>query len=108
MKELQDKIQDKAKVVDQRQVEKSVKVQSLVPKPGHRVWELDLGEKVIREAEIVRVDAKPGVMGVKVVKRVNMRPGCIYCTALNAKNADKRFMKMLAMYAIIQKGGNNG
>lgn len=105
MKELQDKIQDKAKVVDERQVEKSVKVQSLVPKPGHRVWELDLGEKVIREAEIVRVDAKPGVMGVK---RVNMRPGCIYCTALNAKNADKRFMKMLAMYAIIQKGGSNG
>ena len=106
MKELQDKIQDKAKVVDQRQVESSVVVASWKKQRGHKVWELDVkaGEMVEVKVEETRVKLKAG--GYEVRHKVVRRAGCLYCSALNAKNADKKFMKMLGVYQVLKKGGH--
>ncbi len=84
-------------------VEKRRHIESLKPRPGHRIWELNLDDGLIREVKPERVDAVPGEFGHKVVKKVTMKEGCIYCTALNAANADKKFMKMIALHKIIRQ-----
>ena len=67
---------------------------------GHKVWELDVKAKV----EETRVKLKAG--GYEVRHKVVRRSGCLYCSALNAKNADKKFMKMLGVYQVLKKGGH--
>lgn len=50
---------------------------------GHRIFELNLETRIINE--------------IKVEKGDKGKEGFLYCTALNAKNADKRFHKMLKL-----------
>jgi len=73
--------------------QKEVKEQVYKQKPGHRVWELDLVDKTINEAKIEEVQGEyAGGVRLKVIKK----PNCLYCSALNAKNADKQFLRMIA------------
>jgi hypothetical protein len=101
MKELENHKSDKVSVANQRQVETHKLVQEMKKCPGHKVWELDVAEGVIREAKIERVDAEVGKHGTKIRNKVIQREGCLYVPALNARNADKKFIKMLAVNDIL-------
>ena len=106
MKELQNKIQDKGKAVDQRQVESSVVVASWKKQRGHKVWELDVKAGVIVEAKVEETRVKLNAGGYEVRHKVLRRAGCLYCSALNAKNADRKFLKMLGVYQVLKDGGH--
>lgn len=56
------------------------------PHPGHRFWELNVSAGTIRE--VVLGDELP-----------ELDKTCLYCWALNAQNADKKFLKMIKTYA---------
>lgn len=71
-------------------------VQELKLKPGHRVWELNQREKVIREA-VVKYRTVNIVRHVEEW-RVPMREDCNYCCALHQATADIQFLKMLITY----------
>lgn len=98
MKELTNNISDPKESAEVRQIEKQVIHQRLRPKPGQKVWELDLNTGLIGEAKIEQVSAT--IKG-SVHKKIIMRPGCIYEVAINAKNADKKFLRRLATYAVL-------
>lgn len=100
MKELEPKNQDKQELVVPATTSKVI--QSLKPYPGHRVFELNIEQGLIREAEVER-NVVLGESGPRKSGKVMMKPGCIYCTALNAHSADKKFLKMLAIHAIINR-----
>lgn len=55
-------------------------------KPGLKLWQLDLAAKEISEIQ-------PEKAGIGYV--LTVVPGFIYCEALNYKNADKKFGKMI-------------
>lgn len=62
---------------------------------GHRCFEFDLETKMITEAEIEEV-VMPDENGNNVpIKRVKRKPNCLYETALNARNADRIFIKRI-------------
>lgn len=63
-------------------------------KPGHKMWELDVNTKEIKEAEVNRfvIVGKDGKDKKKA--RVQIKKDCLYMPALNLKNAEKRFKKM--------------
>lgn len=105
MKELEKHEPGRTEIVAQKQVEKRLDLATLKPKPGHRIWELDIKEGLIREVQLKDtgdLDLKRGAMGARVRKLVT-RDGCLYCSALNADNADKKFMKMIALEKLINK-----
>lgn len=102
MKELESHRPDKEIKAVVRQIEEKQDQNRLPLRPGHKVWELNIKEGLIREAEIeeevVKITNHPdfGTMS-KVIKRVKKKPGCLYETALNHKSADKKFMKAIAL-----------
>lgn len=53
---------------------------------GQKVWEYDLENKTFREAEFTAND------GWRMIER---KPNHIYCVALNHKNADRKFIRMI-------------
>lgn len=56
------------------------KENSLIKKPGHTIFKFEVETGYIMAADVV-----DGV----VVKE----PGCLYCSALNLKNADRHFSR---------------
>ena len=72
-------------------------VNSLKKAPGHKIWELDLVTGFIGEAEVREVVGKIGLHGTAKVHNVIKKPNCLYCSALNAKNADKHFLRAIAV-----------
>lgn len=103
MKELNDHSPDKVKITNQRQVEHGKLMQQWKHHPGHKVWELDLTDKMIREAKIDQVNVEVTKLGEKIHRKVTQRPNCLYVSALNAKNADKKFIQMLMVHEITSK-----
>src|SRR5690606_990954 len=88
--------QDKVRIARHWQhPEKNNYLGSIRPHPGHTLFELDLGTGDIKPAEIeatVELDQNmKHITRKKVVKRSN----CLYCMALNKKNAMKKFLKMV-------------
>lgn len=55
------------------------------PHPGHRFWELNISKGTIMEI----------VLGSELPE---LDKTCLYCWALNAYNADKKFIKMIKTY----------
>lgn len=111
MKELDEKKVDVGQTAaDHRPVESRRLVQRMRLQPGHRVWELELDTGLIREGSVERVDVEVGKDGRPgdVRRRVMMREGCIYCTALNAVNAEKRFLKMIVLHKVMKHGNEIG
>ena len=100
MKELINHISDPKEAAEVRTVPKMTTVTPLFPRPGQKVWELDLKTNFIEPAKIeddVTYDA--GMRRVR--KKVIMREGCLYEVAINQKNADKRFVKRVTGYALV-------
>lgn len=56
--------------------------------PNHRIFELNLSTGVINEV-VERYENEIG--SAKIVRK----GGCLYVASLNAKNADKKFHKLL-------------
>jgi hypothetical protein len=105
---------DKATTAETRQVRaEQFMVAQMSPHPGHKVWEFDLETGEINEPKYERIDAKlepvaihskarPVTMTANTHKKVIQRADCLYCSALNKKNAIKKFVPMYE--ALIQSG----
>lgn len=93
MKELENPRIDKTEVKEVRPAKRETIIHRLRPQPGHGCFELNLLTREIRLAEFDDVAIRLEGDGIK--KKINIKPGCIYTTALNLKNAEKRFIKML-------------
>lgn len=87
-------------------VSKQKKISTLFPLRGHRIFELNLATGIINEVKpddqnvslVPDIDIRTGlVLGITGQKKnsIKTKDGCIYTTALNSKNADKRFIKIL-------------
>lgn len=88
-------------------VKKQKVVDKLYPLPGHRIFELDLRTGIINEVLpekvsvvlVPEIDIRTGrVTGKSTSQKVSevvRRDGCRYVTALNAKNSDKHFCRLL-------------
>lgn len=70
--------------------ERDEKQHTFVPGDGHKIYELNLVTLEMDEIEAETYETEDGKMR-KVVKKKD----CLYCTALNEKNAIKRFSKMV-------------
>lgn len=70
---------------------------SIRSKPGHNIYELDIREIVITK---IIPESNIDIKGFKH-KKVNTKENCYYCTALNKKNAVKRFRKMFSDHPAI-------
>ena len=92
--------EDKIEIVDQTQVESQRTLVARVrPQVGHTLFEFDPINKTVRKAEFTvekEIDfekAKNGDNSQR--KEVDGKEGCIYISALNEKNAWKKFKKFL-------------
>lgn len=104
MKELEphnflQKEKDKIEVSQEKQIEYQLIYQgTIVPHEGHTLYEIDLKTKEINEAEYQHQDYvfdpewHPSKK-LKVDSKVIMNEGCVYVSALNKKNALKKFEK---------------
>lgn len=98
MKELENKAQEEIVIVDQQRVKKGIKfLGTRYPSPGHKCFELDLksGQIVLAEFTKKNIQFQQAKDNIAVSKKVIVKENCIYTTALNKKNAIKRFKKML-------------
>lgn len=71
---------------------------TLRPQKGQRVWQLDLKSMMITEAKYEEgvADFKKVEQGdLSVRHKLVTQENCLYVCAINAKNADKKFHKML-------------
>ena len=76
----------------EKPVEKQEKLLGRVPiNKGHKFFELDLQARTIRTIDLEKTATITGATRIKFVTK----EGCLYCTALNLKNAEKKFIKML-------------
>jgi len=108
---------NKTLAAEQRQVKSNTLVAQIKPQPGHTVFEFDLATGQVQPATIesVTVAHVPQsklpehhirVMGNTsnvVRKKVVQRPQCLYVSALNKKNAIKKF---IPMYDRLKKDGH--
>ena len=97
MKELQIQAKDKISLHAQPQKEeKREYIGTLRPKQGHTLFEIEVGTGDIRPAtfESSAVYYKQAAAGNIYQRRVLVvKPGCIYKSCLNKKNARKHFEK---------------
>jgi hypothetical protein len=75
-----------------REVKKQKHITSFIPHKGHTCYELNLKEGTIQPAVIseTTADIKGGTH-----KKVIIKEGCLYTSALNITNAQKKFFKHL-------------
>ncbi len=91
--------EDKKEILKQTQVEKKrTLIRTIRPEKGHILFEFDLIKKEVRRAEFVvekEISFESAMRGETTQKKeVNGVEGCIYISAMNEKNAWKRFMKL--------------
>ena len=85
-------------VTEQQQIKKLEYIGSHKPHPGHRCYELNLETMGIQEATFEQVTAHFGEWRAKDYqprKKLVVKPGHLYTTALNQANALKKFTTML-------------
>ena len=79
----------------------------LKPHKGHTCYEMNLATKTIKPAVFEEVNTSYPLNAPNarfknpkavVKKKLIIQPDCIYCTALNTKNALKRFIQMLTLH----------
>jgi hypothetical protein len=94
----------RTEVVKEIPVEKKmVFVGSIIPGDGHKIWEWDSNTNVISLAEF----EAHVTLGGGSKSRVITKDGCLYCSALNRKNAEKQFRrKVVAIMEELTKKGN--
>jgi len=88
------KPKENIEIVNQKEVKKQVQfVGKLTPQRGQQVWEVDGATGSIMKVE-------PETIGVELanghpVRKLIMKPGYLYCCAINRENAKRKFMKMI-------------
>lgn len=100
MKNLFDDVsEDKIELLKQAEIKRERKlIHTLTPQKNHILFEFDLEKREVRRAEFVKpkeisfLDAMQG--NVKLKKEVDGKEGCVYVSAMNEKNAWKKFMKL--------------
>jgi hypothetical protein len=95
------------KVIDKIQIESVIKknqqqelkyIESIKPKSGHNLWEINLETLEVKLAEykvekyLTWEEAMKICQGGVVKKEVIMKINCVYLSALNAENALKRYL----------------
>ena len=76
----------KRKYVDVR----DKKIMSIMRKDGHKIYELNCSTFDMTEIEAQEYSTEEGTF-----KRYEAKDNCLYCSALNEKNAIKQFNKMV-------------
>lgn len=94
MKELNNQLQDKPMAAEHRPMHSQKWIGEIIPYPGHTVYQLNLYTGIIEEAPIEEVNA---TIGGGIRKKVIRQPGYLYVSALNVKNADRKFFKMIGL-----------
>lgn len=61
--------------------------------PGHTCFEMNLRTQTVTVAKYETIASWPTSK-----KKLIIQPDCIYCTALNTRNAIKRFFNMLTLH----------
>ena len=107
MKETEINFKDEVKLHTEKQQEKKIQfIGSIQPHQGHTCYELNTETGIIEEAKFERVaavftDPKYSKDGEKSVEpnrlKLMIRDNCLYTTALNKKNALKKFRKMVGL-----------
>ncbi len=82
-------------IAEQRSEKK--KIGSIQPYPGHTTFKLDLSHPALLVSEIDEQDMEViHNFNGGVTKKIVIKEGFLYCSALNKKNAIKRFSLMLS------------
>ncbi len=92
-------VKDKVEIVGQAEKKYEVKKATINPYPGHILYEFDLKNKKINVAEFEEQNIeflKLDKRWAGVTKKVIIKPDCIYISALNQKNAEKEYDKVMA------------
>ena len=93
---------DKIEIVGQKEKKYELeKLATINPHRGHTLFCFDLINKTITVAEFYKQDVE--LLKLKkewtgVTKKVIVKPDCIYISALNQKNAEKKFMQQAKEY----------
>lgn len=79
-------------------VQKQQKVENtfegtIVPKKGHKIWEVNEETGVIREADYKVDTVVFNFMAKKEPEKLVINADCVYIPALNAKNAKKKYLE---------------
>lgn len=94
MKELENIKPDKTDIVDQREIKKEAKfLGSMRIHKGHVIWELDMGTGNIIEATYDSINFD--IRADKTRKKLILKDTCLYASALNKTNAERKFKKMI-------------
>lgn len=81
-------------IADVKPVKKELKfLGSLRPHRGHTLYEIDIARETVTEATFESVTAT--YTGERVSKRVIAKEGCVYISALNRKNAAKKYLTFM-------------
>lgn len=91
MKELTPKHPDTIRIENQRQIEQQKKIETLIPYPGQKLWELNPTTGII--TEVVFTTTEIGYQKKELHHRVTINPHCDYVLAINKTNAQKKFIK---------------
>ncbi len=92
---------DKVEIVGQAEKKYEVKKATINPYRGHSLFQFDLKNKTITVAEFEEQNIeflKLDKAWSGVTKKVIIKPDCIYISALNQRNAEKKFMKQAQAY----------
>lgn len=107
MKELNPHIVDPTEIHAVTPIKKTLVMEGVFkPKPGQKMWELNLATGIIVEADydeevIAVVESKNIITGKvngvtdQVKKKLIRKENCLYWPAINWQNADKQFHKLL-------------
>lgn len=91
MKELTNHHPDTIRIENQRQIEQQNKLETLVPYPGQKLWELNPATGTITEVTFTTTEI--GYQEKELHHRVNINPHFDYVLAINKTNAQKKFLK---------------
>lgn len=94
-------VRDKIEIVGQAEKKYEVKKATINPYRGHVLYEFNLKEKQINVAEFEEQNIellKLDKAWTGITKKVIIKPDCIYISALNQKNAEKKFMQQAKEY----------
>lgn len=99
MKETEIVIKDQVEIVSEHKQKKELKhMTQTIMSPGHKCFELNIETGDIVEAQYIQTTvsfdkAKNGSLSSQ--RKLIIKDKCLYTTALNMKNALKRFKKMI-------------
>lgn len=87
------------KQVEQQQVKKLEFLGSVKPQAGYTLFELNLDTRKIQpaafESQTVELSAATRQADYKTRKKLIVKDNCLYASALNIRNAEKKFVKLI-------------